>query len=102
MILVPQIPILDQFRRYLPSRFAVLPELVLKPVELCVELNSASGDVIFNFGYRAKNGTCTPNTHSRDHFKRYFLSGFAVLSELVLTQVELYAELNSASNGTIY
>jgi hypothetical protein len=37
-----------------------------------------------------------------DFFTKYSASGFAILSELVLKAVELYVELNSASNDTIF
>ena len=84
------------------SRFTLLPELSLNEVELYAASNSASNGTTFKVGYRSKNDTCTPNTHFQDPFRRYFPSGFAILSELVLKWIELYVELNSASNGTIY
>jgi hypothetical protein len=87
---------------FFPSRFAILSELVLNQVELCAELNSASIDTVFKVCHRSKSATYTLNTPSNDYFTRYSPSRFAILSELVLNQIELCAEFNSSCNWILF
>ena len=84
------------------SRFAILPELGLNRVELYAESEFCIEWCHFQGGHRTKTATYTPNTPSSDPFRRDSLSAFAILPELTLDRVELYAELNFTSNGTIY
>ncbi len=44
------------------ARFAILLGLILKSLELCAELNSASNGNIFNISHPTKTTACTTDT----------------------------------------
>ncbi len=93
---------LGSVSRYFLSGFAILLGLLLKPLGLCVEFNSASNSAIFDRGHGTKSTTCTQNTGFPWEFSRYLLFRFAIILGLFLKPLRLCAEFNSASNGPIF
>ena len=82
----------DPLLGYSSSGFAILSELNRNSVDLYSESNSASNGTTFKVGHRTKSATYTRDTSSRDPLPGYSSLGFALLPELAVTPVELYAE----------